>query len=157
MSPFQSSMRANYLHGVSVRSPTGPDAAWYTRGNRPDIAVTTSHVFVVRSRANSSTGIRSPSWAPSSVNSSSIDDRRSRDVGDVDHDRVHRDVADERDPPTADQRLRPIRQRARPAVAVAEGQRRDPTRTGRRERRAIAHAVAGGQVGDADRLGVRAT
>src|SRR4029079_12644589 len=39
MSPFQSSIRANYpLHPVSVRIPTtAPVAAWYTRGSRPDI------------------------------------------------------------------------------------------------------------------------
>ena len=40
---------------VSVLRPTGAGAAWYTRGSRRDMSVTTSHEFVVRSRARSST------------------------------------------------------------------------------------------------------
>ena len=73
ISPFHSSIRAKFClphRSVSVRRPTGPAAAWYTRGNRRAIAVTTSHVFVVRVRARSSAVIRSSPWPPRSTNSS---------------------------------------------------------------------------------------
>ena len=65
-----------------------------------------------------------------------------RHVGDVRHHGVHRDVADQRDPPAANQRRGAIRERPRPAVAVAEGQGRDAARPGRREDRAVADAPA---------------
>ena len=130
MSPFQSSMRAKPypFRSVSVLRPTGPEAAWYTRGSRRDMSVTTSHEFVVRSRARSSTPMRSSPDRPMSTNSSVEVDRRPRDVRHVGHDRVHRDVADERHPPASDERARPVRQRPRPAVAVAERERRDAAR-----------------------------
>ena len=95
------------LRSVSVRRPTGPAAAWYTRGSRRAMPVTTSQVFVVRSRARSAAVIRSSPAPPSSTNSSATVDRWSRDVGHVGHDRVHRDVADERDAPRRGRSRRP--------------------------------------------------
>src|SRR5215210_5420293 len=56
---------------LSVRIPTSPAAAWYTRGSRRDIEVTTSQELVVRACASSRTSIRSPPWAPISTKSSS--------------------------------------------------------------------------------------
>ena len=117
------------------------------------MSVTTSHVFVVRSRASSSTVIRSSPDDPMSTNSSPPSTGGPGHVGDVGHDGVHRHVADQRDPPPADQRARAIRQGPRPAVAVAERQRRDPTRASRPERRAVADPGPGRQVRDADRAG----
>ena len=55
---------APQLRSVSVRRPTGPAAAWYTRGSRRAMAVTTSQEFVVRVCASSATVIRSSPWAP---------------------------------------------------------------------------------------------
>ena len=80
-------------------------------------------------------------------------DRAARDVGDVDHRGVHRDVADDRHADAADEDLGPVRERSRPAVAVAERQGRDPARTRRPPGRAVRHAVAGRQVRDPDRPG----
>src|SRR5439155_19782459 len=59
------------LRSVSVRRPTGPGAAWYTRGRRRDIAVTISQEIVVRYCARSAALIRSSPDDPSSTNSSS--------------------------------------------------------------------------------------
>ncbi len=130
ISPFQSSIRANYpLHPVSVRIPTtAPVAAWYTRGSRADIEVTTSQVFVVRCRARSSTVMRSSPWHAEQHELILAVDRRARDVGHVGHDRVHRHVADERDAPPANERLRPVGVGAGEPIAVAERQGRDPAR-----------------------------
>src|SRR5258705_7401906 len=55
---------------MSVRIPTGPAAASYTRGSRRDIEVTTSQEFVVRICANSAAEIRSPPCSPRRTNSS---------------------------------------------------------------------------------------
>ena len=77
------------------------------------------------------------------------------DIRDVGHDRVHRDVADERDAPPADEGLRPVRQRARPAVAIADRQRGDSALAGRGERRPVADAAAGGQIRDPDGPGTQ--
>src|SRR5436190_13400784 len=57
---------------VSVRRPTGPAAAWYTRGSRRDIATTTSQEFVVRSGARSRTSRRSLPELPRRTNSSIV-------------------------------------------------------------------------------------
>ena len=155
ISPFHNSMRAKIypLRSVSVRRPTGLAAAWYTRGRRRDMAVTTSHVLVVRSCANRSAPIRSAPIDPSRTNSSRAVDRAAGDVGHVGHDRIHRDVPDERHAPPADDGAGAVRERPRPAVAVAERERRDPARPRRPEGRAVAHARAGRQVRDADRPG----
>ena len=159
ISPFQSSIRAKVRaiphRSVSVRRPTGPAAAWYTRGNRPAIWVTTSQVFVVRVRARSSTLIRSSPWAPMSTNSSLGRDWRTRDVGDVEHDRVHRDVPDERCPNAAHEGLGAVREGAGEPIAVAERQRRDAAGPRGRERRPVADAVPGGQVRHPDRASVQ--
>ena len=94
------------------------------------MAVTTSHEFVVRVRARSDAVIRSAPASPMQHELVVRRDRWAGDVGDVGHDRVHRHVADERHAPAADEGLRAVRERARPAVAVAERQRRDPARAG---------------------------
>ena len=106
MSPFQSSIRANYpLRSVSVRRPTAAEAAWYTRGRRAAIWVTTSHVFVVRVRARSSAEIALVALRAEEHEFVVGADRRPGHVGDVDHAGVHRHVADERHAPAAHERL----------------------------------------------------
>ena len=139
---------------ASVRIPTAPAEAWYTRGRRQEVVVTTSQEFVVRARARSRTPIRSVPCSPMSTNSSSTPTCVPRHVRDVEHDRVHGDVADQRDPSAADERLGPVRERPRPAVAVAEGQRRDPAGPAGLERRAVRDPVAGRQVRDPDGPGL---
>src|SRR6185369_3062663 len=54
------------------REPVRPAAAWYTRVRRADIAVTTSHEFVVRHRATSAAVISAAPWRPMSTTSSSM-------------------------------------------------------------------------------------
>ena len=108
------------LRSVSVRRPTGPAAAWYTRGSRRDIDVTISHEFVVRSCARSETRDPLVARRPEQHEFVIQVDRRPGHVGHVGHDRVHRDVADERHPKAADDGAGPIRMGPCPAVAVAE-------------------------------------
>ena len=140
-------------HPRSVRRPKGPGAAWYTRGTRRAIEVTTSHAFVVRSRATSATVIVSSPWRPIRTKASSSS------TGDPGTSVTSTMIASIATRPTigtrraADQGLRPVREGPRPAVAVAEREGRDPARALRRERRAIADAPAGRQVRDADRAG----
>jgi hypothetical protein len=55
-------------------------------------------------------------------------DGRAGHVGDVGHHGIHRDVADERDARPPDEGVRTVGDGARPPVAVAERQRRDPAR-----------------------------
>ena len=72
----------------------------------------------------------------------------------VDRDVVHADGADERVAPPADQDLGVVRERAAPAVAVADRERADPGRLGRLPAAAVAGAVA--RLEAADRGDVRA-
>ena len=58
------------LRPASVRTSMGEPAAWYTRGSRLDIEVTTSYVIVPVAAARSIAAIRSDPWAPSRTNSS---------------------------------------------------------------------------------------
>src|SRR4029077_9575185 len=53
---------------TSVRTVTGPDAAWYTRGRRRDMPVRTSQVLVLRTRATSAIGISATPWRPMRTN-----------------------------------------------------------------------------------------
>src|SRR3954462_14212129 len=53
-----------------VRTPTGPEAAWYTRGRRRAMDVTTSQELVERLGATSATGISASPCRPMSTNSS---------------------------------------------------------------------------------------
>ena len=72
MSPFQSSIRAKGAPlGTRGRDPVRPAGASYTRARRADIAVTTSHEFVVRHRATSAAVISAPPWRPIRTTSSS--------------------------------------------------------------------------------------
>jgi len=57
---------------ASGRTPPSPAGAWYTRVRRLDIAVTTSHEFVVRDRASSAALISWPPCRPSRTNSSDV-------------------------------------------------------------------------------------
>ena len=139
------------LRSVSVRIPTGPAAAWYTRGSRRAMAVTTSQEFVVRCRASSPAVIRTSPAVPQQHEFVRGVDGRPRNVGHIGHDRIHRDVADQRHELPADDRARPVRELPRPAVAIAERQRRDPARALGPEGRSVADAPAGRQVGDPDR------
>ena len=66
--------------------------------------------FVVRSRATSADGDRSLALRTDEDELVVGVDRRPGDVGHVDHDGVHGDVADERDAPAADEDLRAVRQ-----------------------------------------------
>ena len=139
---------------ASVRTPTGPAAASYTRGRRRD---SRGHDLPrVRGAGPRQVRRRDPLVALRAEQDELVvdADRRPGHVGDVDHDRVHRDVADERHADAADERLGAVRERARPAVAVAERQRRDPARPAGLERRAVRDPVPGRQVRDADRAGV---
>ena len=65
MSPFQSSIRANRSSPeVSVRTPTRRPRHGTPGADGRDIAVTTSHEFVVRARAKSTAVIRLVALAP---------------------------------------------------------------------------------------------
>src|SRR5947207_4476417 len=55
---------------TSVRSPCGPEAAWYTRGRRAAMSVTASHEFVERAAASSAAVISRSPWRPRSTSSS---------------------------------------------------------------------------------------
>ena len=74
--------------------------------------VTTSQVFVVRSRASASALIRSVTGRPEQHEFVVAIDRRARHVRDVGHDRVHRHVPDERDLYAADDRAGAVGERA---------------------------------------------
>src|SRR6185436_9706960 len=70
--PELDALQVQPFRSVSVRRPTGPVAAWYTRGNRRDRFTRTSHEIVVRSCASASTPIRSRPSCPIRTNSSSV-------------------------------------------------------------------------------------
>ena len=104
--------------------------------------VTTSHEIVVRARATSRALIRSPPCSPIRTNSSSIVIGEPGHVGHVGHHGVHRDRPHERHADPPDERLGAVRRGPRPAVAVADRQRRDPARPVGREGRAVADPAA---------------
>ena len=136
------------------QTPTAPDAAWYTRGSRPAIEVTTSQVFVVRCRARSST--RDPLVALGAEQRRT----RRRVTGGPGTSVTSTMTASIATLPTsgAARRGRGPRRGSSSArgvaVAVAERQGRDAARPGGRERRPVADAVAGRQVRDPHRAGV---
>ena len=71
---------------------------------------------------------------------------RDGDVPRVDDHLVHRDAADDREPPPADRHLRLSGRRSRDAVRVAAGDEREPGGPVRPERQPVRRAVAGRDV-----------
>ncbi len=84
-----------------------------------------------------------------------VADRRAGDVGDVDHRRVHRHVAHDRDTHAAYERLASVRERPGVSIAIPEGQGGDATWARGRERGAVTDAVADRQVHHPDRSGAQ--
>src|SRR3954451_12969848 len=153
MSPFQSSIRAKRLPLPLGESPQ----ADRSRGGMVHPGQSAGHVghHLPRVRVAQPRqlldGDRGVAGSPDQDELVAKVDGRSGDVGDVGHDGIHGHVPDERHATAADERLGTVRQRARPAVAIAQRQGRDAARACRPERGTVADAGARRKLRDPDR------
>src|SRR3954452_699607 len=153
MSPFQSSIRAKRLPLPLGESPQ----ADRSRGGMVHPGQSAGHVSHHLPRVRVAQprqlldGDRGVARSPDEDELVAEVDGRSGDVGDVGHDGIHGHVPDERHATAADERLGTVRQRARPAVAIAQRQGRDAAGACRPQRGTVADAGARRELRDPDR------